>query len=149
MNRFIACCLSVHAASTASGKDLQVSVTGGKEDRTNVVVSVPLSERIVGDAKGVTVKDADGKPVVAQLTAARLLAPEVLRRSDAGTPPPELVLLLPAVKAGQTITLTATFSEKSEQPGFAWANNKDGMPEPSFVGRPVLSQSSPLTATFG
>src|ERR1700719_3548766 len=73
-------CLSLWAlllpvSAQAAQTTLPFTIIGGKEDRTNVPVSVPaVLSRVLADAKAVVVQGAGEKPIPGQLTAPSLLA---------------------------------------------------------------------------
>ncbi len=118
-------------AGTAPGQDNQIAftVTGGKQDARNVLVVVPLPARVAGDAKAATVTGPDGKPLRAQIAPGRLLAASAA---------PELTVLIPELKAGQTLTLQARLgSGPKASESFAW-KDADGLEELRLGDRPVL-----------
>lgn len=105
-----------------------IEVVGGKDDVRNVLVVVPISARVVGDTHAVSVTGPDNKPLLAQLAPARLHA----------AASPELTVLVPELKAGQTLKLTAAFGigAKAVQQ-FEW-KEVDGLEQLQYGDRPVL-----------
>lgn len=117
---------------------LTLEVVGGKQDARNVLIVVPIPERVLGAARSVLVTGADDKPFVAQVSSARLLTPSTGRRSDGGSAPPEITVLVPELKAAQTLKLTVQLGagpKPREQ--FAW-KDVDGLEQLHFGDRPVL-----------
>jgi Family of unknown function (DUF6807) len=128
MNRIAAGLLALVAAAPAAAKEIQVTVAGGTQDRANVVVVAPLPKDSAAAPGAAYVTTPDGKSLPAQVTAARLLAPE----GDL----PELVFVLPALKAGQPVTVT--YGGPAKGPHFEWKQNSEGLEELDYDGRPVL-----------
>src|SRR4051812_28468145 len=92
--------LSVTAAPAAEGtKSLKLTVSAGKLDRINTPVTVAVPA-----ARSVTLRDAKGTALPAQLTSPGLL-------SKAGRDTSELHFILTRLKAGETTTLTAELSD--------------------------------------
>ena len=111
----------------------EIERTGGKEDLKNVLLTVPVSSKIAGDSKDVTVTTSDGKSIAAQLAKPALL-------SEAGQG--ELTVLLPLVKAGENVNLIADFTRSPlAKDGFHW-KDVDGLEELHFDQRPVLRYST-------
>lgn len=130
--------LLVAATSPAQERKLAFTVTGGKHDARNVLAVVPVPARVVGDAKAVLVTGPDEQPLAAQLAPARLLSAPSMKRGDAGAAPPEITVLIPELKAGATLNLTATFSVGPKpREAFAW-KDVDGMEQLNLGDRPVL-----------
>jgi len=128
MNRIAACFIVLWLSGAAAAKEIQVTVIGGAEDRANVVVVAPLPKE-AGAAPGAAyVTTADGKSLPAQVTAARLLAAE----GDL----PELVFVLPSLKAGHPVTVT--YGGPAKGPHFEWKQNAEELEELDYEGRPVL-----------
>jgi hypothetical protein len=119
-------CLLITGASRA--QDVAITVKGGKHDLKNVPVCVPLSVA-KGQADFVFAHvSGGGQNVEGQLTAPSLItesiepsAKELIRR--------DLQFVLPAVKAGETLTLTAKLIKENNAPdvtGFLWLEQKKG-----------------------
>jgi hypothetical protein len=147
MIRFLslAAVLVLFAAVTAApDSTVSFTVTGGKQDAKNVLVTVPVP----GQQKGVSspaVTPGDGTFLRAQFAPARLLlaAPE----GKSSDPPPvtsEITVLIPELKAGQALKLTGDLSKEpgvsknpEAMPRFAW-KDADGLEELRLGDRSVL-----------
>jgi hypothetical protein len=118
------------------------TVSAGKQDRFQEPVCV-LLPGIGAKDKEVKVLDAKSNSLSAQLTGPSLNAESL--EKDIGT---ELHFLLPELKAGASLELTATVSSKhsgKEAEGFSWHDTKDDFLELRFAGKPVLRyQYAPL-----
>jgi hypothetical protein len=101
-----------------------VTVHGAKEDLKNVVVRVAAPAEKLGRATDVRLEEQGNKTglLLGQIAPARLLAPG--RKEDIGTTEvsPELVFILPELKAGQTRTFSVlkTFPENGTPAQFYW-----------------------------
>ena len=141
MKRFItALCGFAFLVLPAAAQDRKISmeVVGGKEDATNVLVVVPVSARIVGDSRSLSVTGPDDKPLLAQVAPARLLSAPSGKRSDGGATAPEITVLIPELKAGQSLKLMAQIGagpKPREQ--FAW-KEVEGLEQLDFGERAVL-----------
>jgi hypothetical protein len=119
------------ALAAASDRSVTISVTAGKHDRQNTPVKVTLPAN--RQAEAAILKTADGKLLPVQVTAASLTGAETSER--------ELHFVLPSLKAGETLKLTAELSEKplnSQAGGFAWQDTPGEYAELSF-GSPARS----------
>jgi hypothetical protein len=122
------------------------TVSAGKHDRKNEPVCVPLALPAGVEKIGkVTLRDARTDKVVAagQITGVGL----VNKRESKATH--ELHFILPALKAGSSLTLTASIEHgkdapRDESPGFVWfAPRQSGHFGLSFGDRKVLSYQNP------
>jgi hypothetical protein len=132
MNRMIGslAVFFVFVPALAAQQTATITVVGGKDDLKNAIVVAPLPAKLVGDAKGATVTAANGKAFLAQLAPARLQA-----KDPAAS---ELQVLIPELKAGETLTLTAKLAPADKtQEVFSWGE-VDGLEQLSFNSRPVL-----------
>jgi len=124
----VLCCLLAGSAP-AAGKSFDLTVDAGKHDRANLPVCVLVSA--AADAKSVTLTDADGNRLPAQLTAPGLL-------NDSATGKRELHFILPSLKKGQSIKLKAALSDDAPAKGFAWNNVPGEFCELTLGERPVV-----------
>ncbi|MBN2473216.1 MAG: PmoA family protein [Pirellulales bacterium] len=120
------------APALAAGPSFELTVAAGGHDRANtpVVVLLPAA----ADANSVALTDADGNRLDAQLTA-----PGLLRDSAAGQR--ELHFILPSLKKGRTLKLTAAIGGGGGDPGgetFAWQRVPGEYCELSLGDRPVV-----------
>ncbi len=121
-------CLSAGPA-IAAGESYQLIVNAGKHDRGNVPVRVLIPAS--AGAKSVALTTAEGKPLAAQLTATGLL-------SDTAKEKRELHFILPSLKKGRSLKLTAVLStDPPAAGGFAFKDEPGEFAELSFGGRPV------------
>src|SRR5262245_24583085 len=92
------------AAPLASAETVkyQLTVSAGKYDRKNEPVHVPL--QVTGGK--VTLLDEKGKPFAPAKLETPGIAAQVVKEKEK-QPRQDLVFVLPALKAGQTIALTA------------------------------------------
>ena len=117
------------AMARGEEREASITVTGGKEDAKNLLVTVAIPDKIGGEFKDVAVKTSDGSEIVAQLADPRLLAPV--------SPQSEVTLLIPALKAGENLSLKLRFLATKKPAGFQW-QEVDGLEELRFEKRPVL-----------
>lgn len=119
------------------GQDkISVTVTGGKEDAKNVVVSLPLSlSKDQAGAAGVTLK-GNGQTVTAQLTAPSI--PHESIPAQAGKVRRDINFILPALKAGETVRFDAVDDVIKTLDGFTWAMTKGPNQRLLLAQRPVL-----------
>jgi hypothetical protein len=131
-------CLLAGPALGASQR-LELTVSAGKHDRSNTPVRVLLSlPSAVAEAKAVTLADADGKSLPAQLAAPGLLRQSAKRAE--GTVMRDLHFILPSLKEGESLKLTATVSTDAPPAGesFSWAITPNEFAELRYGKRPVL-----------
>ncbi len=136
-------CLLISVPMSADCYELTVSA--GKHDRVNTPVCVLLEEAlqqanlnpvVLEKARSVTLTDPAGKPIPAQLTAPGLLGKAAGRQ---GVVARELHFVLPNLKKGQTLTLTATLSAAVPKAGgFSWKDTPGQFVQLNFGDRPVL-----------
>jgi len=119
----------------AAEKTFEITVAAGKVDRHNspTTVLLPLSTE---QAKTVTLQSDDGKVLLAQITELG-----IMRRDADAAKECELHFILPNLKAGASLNLTAAVSDaKPEKPaGFHWKDTKGEHMDLLFDDRPVLS----------
>lgn len=129
-------CLLPAAVVHAESKTYELIVAAGESDRTNTPICVLLKlPGSLAKAESVTLADAAGKKLPAQLTAPGLLTPA----TDA--PMKELHFILPSLKAGAAAKFQATVSTDSPVPAaasFSWKETPNQSAELSFAGKPVL-----------
>ena len=110
-----------------------VTITAGKHDRKNVPVRIclpPVAHR--DKPTTVSLTDPDGKSIPAQLTE-----PEMLASKDCWR---EAHFVLPLLKAGESLRLTATLSSKpaAKQNVFSWNDHPGDFTELHYGNRRVL-----------
>jgi hypothetical protein len=122
----------------AASRTYEITVDAGDHDRINqpICILLPLPVEL-GQAKSVTLVDAVGKPVPAQLTAPGLLAKTPVTDDSV---PRELHFILPGLKAKNTAVFKATISDGAPArfDGFSWHDTKDEFMELTYGPRPVL-----------
>src|SRR4051812_40627972 len=129
--------------SAAAAPTYELLVAAGKHDRVTVPVRVAL--KLPGDAAGLhpVLKDADGKPIPAQLTQYGLTMPEAPPVA-ANIDYRELHFILPSLKAGATAKFTLTFGPPpNPASGFRWDEKPGEYSELRYNNRPVLRYVSP------
>src|SRR5262245_25891815 len=120
----------------ADVKIFEITVSAGARDRTNVPVRVPLSlPPALGKAQSVTLHDADGKSIAAQIAEPSLLA----QAPTGDGVPRELHFILPSLKAGASATFKATVRGEpaATADGFSWSDTPGDLTELGFGARPV------------
>ncbi len=128
------------AALPVLAKDLTITVTAGKHDRTNVPVCVPLS--LPKDLAGRTeaaVLAPDGVAHLAQLTSPSLMTESIA--PAAGEARRDLHFVLPSLKAGDALTFTLSSGPvtRTATPAvFAWKDAAPGETDLLYNGHPVL-----------
>ena len=129
MKRLIFSALSVAllaSVTRAESKNYGITVVGGKEDLTNVLVTVALPDEFKGGAEFLT---AENQSVAAQATSASVLSSNKTR---------ELVFLVPHIRAGQTLKFSAkSESESVSRNPLKW-HVVDGMEQLQQGDRPIL-----------
>jgi hypothetical protein len=140
--------LALSAAAEPASKTLTITVEGGKHGRPAGPVVVPLTLPASLISASATWQRDGGKPELAQLTAPGLLdtaapATQGVRR--------ELHLLIPALKAGETASLTVNIGKTAAataagaDSGFIWKGLDGNTPELLLNGAPVLRyEGTPL-----
>ena len=133
--------------STAWGAGItyRLTVRAGNHDRLNTPVCVLLAEqeqqanldpKLLAEARSVTLTDADGKELPAQLTRPGLLNASAIRP---GVVARELHFILPTLKKGGSIELTAVLSsDPPPPPRFTWRNAPGEYAELIRGTRPVV-----------
>ena len=117
----------VLAEQHARTETRQITVNGGKQDQTNVVVRVPLEAATQPGA--VRIQLPDGKTIAGQVTGPSLLA------SDAKA---ELWFVLPELKAGTKLGLQVSNEPPpTSKADFHWTNTGKHA-ELAFADRPIM-----------
>jgi hypothetical protein len=108
---------------------LDISVTGGKTDETNVVCTVALPESETSNVEAL--KLPDGKYIWAQTVGSGVLDKQKAR---------QVVFVLPNLKAGETLTLIpfSPPSEKKNSKAFSFVEDKGQHTDLLYGQRPVL-----------
>ncbi len=132
-------------SSVSAGITYDLTVRAGKHDRAGVPVCVLLTEqeqqanldpKLLAEARSVTLTDADGNELPAQLAAPGLRNASFDRP---GLVARELHFVVPKLEKGQSLKLTAVLSDKPPAlQGFVWKHLEDDCAELSYDGRPVL-----------
>src|SRR5881275_232312 len=131
--------LLLPAAAPAANKTLEITVAAGKTDRVQTPVSVPVM--VPADLAKVpvaTLRGPDGKGIPGQLTALGLLADDTPAKAEVRR---ELHFILPALKAGDTVTFKAEITDVPPTPSskaFSWHDTPGEYTELRFGDRPVL-----------
>lgn len=135
---FVGVCLvlALQAPVQADGGIVEIAITGGKEDLKNVPVAVPLD--LKNNATSSDVRDEAGKQLASQLTSPGLLSTQAA--PSPGAFAKELHVLIPSLKAGETIRLRAKLgmSAPASGQGFAWKTNDDETTDLRLENHPVL-----------
>lgn len=118
-------CLSAPAA----GKSIELTVNAGKHDREQTPVTVLVDAP--AEAQAATITLPDGKTIPGQLTGPGLL-------EDSAPGKRELHFILPGLKKGQSLKLTAALSTAPPAVGFAWKQAPGEFAQLDYRGRPVL-----------
>ncbi len=126
-------------AARAVGQGFDIAVSAGQDDRTNTPVCVPLSLS-KGQAKAelVSLTTPDGKGLVGQLTAPGLLTESV--EPAKGEVRRDLHFILPALKAGESLTLHVSIPAALQAPPerYSWHDTPGEFTELRYGERPVL-----------
>ena len=123
----------------AASKTVQLTVIGGKEDRSNQPVCVQLAvPKELAGAQWVGIVGADETSLAGQLTAPGLLAKTAA--TSAGQVASELHFILPRLKAGQSLTLKASISTDAPSwpSSFRWRDTKGEHMDLRLDDQPVL-----------
>jgi len=123
--------LPISPAWSAS-KTFEITVDAGQFDRQNVPVCVQIADdQLEGMMASVTLTDADGNRIPAQVTGPSLV-------SGQGR---EVHFVLPHLPAGKTLQLTAVFSSESppNENGFVWHDHAGKYTRLEFGDRPITS----------
>jgi len=137
---FAICLLCVLASSPlfAAEETFRVTVAAGKHDRSNAPAKIPLLlPADLAKSGSVSLTDADGNALPGQLTAPSLLSKAAVKGDATAC---ELHFIVPSLKSGASLELTAVIAAKKKPAGksFAWADQPGKFAELSFAGRPVL-----------
>lgn len=122
-------CLLWTGSATAAERSLALTVQAGDSDRQNTPVSVMIPAD--AETRSARLAAADGTALPAQLTAPGLLA-------GAAEGKQQLHFIVPSLKKGRSLRLTATLSSDPPVRGFAWQDTPGKHAELSFGDRPVL-----------
>jgi hypothetical protein len=126
-------------AARAAGTELAITIDAGKTDRVSTPVCVPLSlPDVKFHGNRALISTPEGKQIVGQVSAPGLLT-ESIKAVD-GQRRLDLHFILPALKAGKSLTLKAVIGADSaaRDAGFSWHDTKGEFTELRFDGRPVL-----------
>lgn len=124
-----ACVLGSFVSARAASKGLTLTVNAGEHDRQNTPVCL-LVDAPAG-AKSVCLADGDGKVIAGQLTARGL--------QNAGKEgQSELHFVVPKLERGESLKLTAQFSDESAERGFSWKEEAGEYAELSLGERPIV-----------
>ena len=130
------CCLSAPPLTAADGT-YKLIVTPGDHDRMNVPASVRLvdGDGALKAARSVKLTGPGGREFPAQLTEPGLLGGPA---EEGGRVVRQLHFILPEMKQGEKVSLTATVSSDPPAGGFTWKDTPGKHAELSFGDRPVL-----------
>ncbi len=118
--------LAISCSGLAAAPMVEFTVTGGKADQAEVVVSFSIAPLAISpEEAGVTVTSTDGKSYLGQLTG-----------KD------QLNVLIPHLKAGQTLALEAKFGGKTGTE-FTWKDPDGSEPILLLKDRPLLRYVRP------
>lgn len=120
------------------GEKVDLTVAAGDHDRasTPLRVLLPLPDA-AAEAKSVSIATPDGKTIVAQLCEPGIIS--LAKGKAEGKNLRELHFVLPALKKGQTLKVTATLSDAAPAGDqFAWKDAPKDHAELSVGARPVL-----------
>ena len=123
------CVLGVFDSSRAADERLKLTINAGEFGRHNTPISVLVDAP--ADAKSVCLNDGAGNLLAAQLTALGL-------QNDGKEGKSELHFVLPSLKRGESLELTARFSNEPAKKGFSWKEVADEYAELSLVGKPIV-----------
>ena len=133
------------APALGAGMTYRLTVRAGKHDRANTPACVLLVEqeqqanldpKLLAEARSVTLSDADGNRLPAQLAPPGLVNASFDRP---GLVAQELHFILPSLKQGGSLELVAALSgDPPAAKGFAWAHEPPDHAELSSAGRPIL-----------
>lgn len=120
-----------HIIDVADNQLFKLMVDAGDIDRTEAVVTALVD---TGEFKGdvVTLTDAEGNTMFGQLSV-----PSIDDVKSAGTQR-ELTFILPSLKRGQTLELTASDAGLNPHLVFAWHDDKYGTAELQYADQGVL-----------
>jgi hypothetical protein len=124
---------ALSASAVASDRTIQLTVEAGQLDRDNAPVHVPVDIEPSDSVRSVRLSLPGGKQLAGQITRPSLLSKSKL--------PGELWFVLPTLKAGESMKLTATISDRpnqSESDSFQWKHEKGKVAELSVGDRRVL-----------
>ncbi len=121
--------LGLFHSSHAADEGLKLTINAGERDRQNTPVCLPVDAP--AGAKSVCLKDDDGKLIAGQLTALGL-------QNDGKEGKSELHFVVPALKQGESLTLTAQFSNEPAKGGFSWKQVADEYAELSLADKPIV-----------
>ena len=120
-------CLTTFAL--AAGRSYELTLRAGNHDRTDTPIAVLIAAP--DGMKSVALTADDGTRLPAQLTP-----PGLLNESAKGKR--ELHFILPSLKKGQSLKLSAELSSDPSPPGFSWKDTSGQYAELSLGQRPVL-----------
>jgi hypothetical protein len=124
--------LALLIAAAAPAYAQRLTVTGGPADAAQVVVSTPLPTATSVAPNAVTLPDGSHAPAQ--------VVPPALSEKEKGS---RLVFVLPALKAGETVTVLPTMLNYVKAPPQFAFQVEPGKVNLAFDGRPVLQYFSP------
>ncbi len=107
----------------------KITIQGGAKDAQNVLVVIPMSPEWIGQGNGVKVTQ-DTTELLSQIAKPSLLssvAPDQL----------ELTVLVPSLKAGQSLPLVCEVVRPASTPGFQW-KEVNGLKELFYGDQPLV-----------
>jgi hypothetical protein len=131
--------LVLPAAARAAGMDFEITITAGKNDRTNTPVCVPMSlPKELAAAELAWHAGPDGKGPLGQFTSPGLLTESIAPAK--GEVRRDLHFILPALKAGESLTLkgTVALARTATPKSYSWHDTPGEFTELRFGDRPVL-----------
>jgi hypothetical protein len=129
--------LLLAAAVSSASPTLSFTIDAGKHDRVNEPVCVPVNPPPgVSEKSRVAIRDKDKLVAVGQVCPASLVTEQISKATH------ELNFILPSLKAGKSLSLTASFSDGKQAdagPSFRWVEkDKEPWSELRLGDRPVL-----------
>jgi Methane oxygenase PmoA len=126
------------AGARAGGKQFEVTVTAGKTDRSNTPVCVPLSlpKDLAELVELASLQQPDGKKISGQLVPPGLLTESI--KPATGEIRRDLHFILPALKAGDSLTLKVSVGGLATPISFTWHDTPGEFTELRFARQPVL-----------
>jgi len=126
----VACIVSIRAA--AAGRTFDLTIEAGPHDRNNTPVCVPVDVQPSHSSPSVSISLPGGKQLAGQITARSL--------TSQSRQPAELWFVLPALKAGESMKVSATVDDRpnSSASVFSWRNEVGKQAELILDDRPVL-----------
>jgi hypothetical protein len=126
------------AVARATGREFEVTVAAGKTDRAATPVCVPLSlaKNLAELVELASLQQPDGNKIFGQLTPPGLLTESI--EPAKGEIRRDLHFILPALKAGDSLTLKGSVGGLTTKIIYYWHDTPGEFTELRFAGRPVL-----------